>query len=244
MNDYNGNEWNARIKDAESLDEINSYWADAHLAMFEELRKEGRVDLAFDLFLNPSTQVIESYVLEAFFSGRKKVVSKMVGHGANVNILGTYNRTPLVSTIIHGDFLMVPILLNLGADMRVISARGLTPIQWACKEEARKDDIPISREFMMRGAKLIEFNVVKKGHPVQYPDQRIVDFYGRIERTRETIITFLSLKRKTPLLQALGKDVVRFLAKCIYQTRGEEEWNPPRQRKAKILKPGIYNLNL
>jgi hypothetical protein len=165
------------------------------------------------------------------------VIDSLLALRANVDAQGHQDRTPLVCTIQANEVQLVRELLNRGANMRIHSAQGLTPIQWAGREDAYRDNIVISRELMLRGAKLHEFvvNDVNNGH--HQPDPRIVAFHGRILRARSAATCFLGLRQRVHLLRMLGRDVVKYLATLIYQTRGWDDWGVsdlPQEKKAAL----------
>ena len=198
------------------------------LRLISPIKKQYWLNVALDIIINPPNceNIIDLYRFPEKFSGMIDDVLRM---GADVNFLGRWDRTPLVNVVlaIHAIDLVL-LLLERGANMRKISTRGLTAIQWACKMEAKRDDNPISRIFVVRGAKLEEFEIKEsatQNHKALLPNQQTIDFYRRIAIPRAVVICFLGLRHKVPLLRGLGKDIMRYLAKLIYQTRGQDIWD-------------------
>lgn len=199
------------------------------------IKKQYWLNVALDIIINPPNWENRND-LRRFPKKFSVMIDDVLKMGADVNFLGRWDRTPLVNVIlVHGIDLILH-LLERGANMRTISTRGLTAIQWACKMEAKRHDIPISRIFMMRGAKLEEFEIKEsatRSHQTLLPSQQTVDFYRRIEIPRAVVICFLGLRHEVPLLRVLGKDIMRYLAKLIYQTRGQDIWDSALPRPSK-----------
>jgi hypothetical protein len=103
-----------------------------------------------------------------------------------------------------------------------------------------KDDstIPISKILMMYGAKPEEFAItVDFGVTHHSVNPSVPKFYKRIESTRATLTALIGSRQKSPTLRIVGKDIVRYLAKIIYQTRAQDYWAPPVKRSRKRHAP-------
>jgi hypothetical protein len=171
---------------------------------------------------------------------RLRVVDKLLAWGADINLAGGPRvATPLQIAVGRRDADMAAHLMSRGAHMRVYSETPKwTPMHYATLVEKDDSTIPISKILMMYGAKPEEFAItVDFGVTHHSVNPSVPKFYKRIESTRATLTALIGSRQKSPTLRIVGKDIVRYLAKIIYQTRAQDYWAPPVKRSRKRHAP-------
>jgi hypothetical protein len=152
-----------------------------------------------------------------------KVMKHLLALKANVNNQSSNGRTPLYEAVRRQVVPVVTFLLENKADMRIGAECMISPIRLVCI----KEDFPIARLFMMCGAKLEEFENQNISPIVRLdgPNEEMKQFAARIETAGKSVLAFLSLSKKSQLLKIVGRDVVKYIARLIWETRGRPEWN-------------------
>lgn len=177
-------------------------------------------------------------------TSRKRGVDHLLSNGAEVNSLCDFKEwSPLIYSVEREDVIVVEHLLKRGADMRYAPPGKLNSIQLARSRGIRyagspgKGLLSIAKVFMMHGAKPSEFTVKQKGRkPTLYATQEMIDFYAKISATRVALVALIGSRQKSPILRIIGKDIVRYLAQIVYQTRDQDCWvleiERPKKRHA------------
>jgi len=163
---------------------------------------------------------------------RMKIVDQLLAWGANINAPGKMGKTALRRAIGRSDVPMVAHLLRRGADMRKVttnkawnSIRSAFDLEVLTRKPEDRLGYPISELLILHGAKLEEFRVCMTERSKEEDFQFYTDFYTRLRNARDSIVILLGVRRRSPLLKLIGKDLVLQLAKDLYSTRGNPVWN-------------------
>lgn len=156
--------------------------------------------------------------------GEIKVMKQLLAMKATVNTRCVDNSTPLYQAVLRQADGIVEFLLENKADMRVGRYDDRTPIGLAYIEECGKPTFSMCRMFMMCGAKPNEF-YREHGDYGYGLDEEIEKFVRRIETARKSTLAFLSLRKKSHLLKLVRKDILKHVAKLVWETRGRTAWN-------------------
>jgi len=134
--------------------------------------------------------------------------------GADIDAPGKMGKTALRRAIGRSDVPMVAHLLRRGADMRKVTTnKGWNSIRSAFRLEVltRKPEdrlgYPISELLILHGAKLEEFRVCMTERSKEEDFRFYTDFYTRLRNARESIVTLLGVRFRSPLLKLIGKDI-------------------------------------
>ena len=150
------------------------------------------------------------------------LVDKLLELGADVNATHCDGRTALLEAVQCRNVTLIKHLLSRGANMKTVSGREQrTIIQTVGCIEIATTDIPISKLFMMNGAKPNEFEVKEFKCSAKLDARR--KFAG-IMASLKSITCFIGMRNKSPLLKIVGKDVVSVISRFVYQTRGDKVW--------------------
>jgi hypothetical protein len=124
-----------------------------------------------------------------------------------------------------------------GASMRIeINQSGgnpLTIIQYiALYERGDANDILWSKLFIRLGVKPEEFRYTN--HPTrsgEFANETFAvrDFYNQIEKARKAIISLISISlfKKSLLFSIIGKDIIQYISKMVYETCEQPIWAVP-----------------
>jgi N-glycosylase/DNA lyase len=183
--------------------------------------------------------------LLAAYEPRRKTVDTLLDWGVNINQASFLEkRTPLWEAVQNAEGHMVAHLLKRGADMRLlvytISSKGpLTILQWDSyfTRKYEEENSRLMKLFMMHGAKPEEFRIEKVTKVDDFLEtEQMKELYGRIVNTREALTALIGSRERSPTLRIVGKDIVRYLAQIVYQTRDQDCWaleiERPKKRHA------------
>jgi hypothetical protein len=165
---------------------------------------------------------------------RKAVLDQLVKWGSSLTVLDKDGRTPLIWAVIHCDLPMVKhIVVKHGVNMKGSDAKGRTAIQWTdiCWKRWNEPAPPIDEFFMMSGARPSDF--IEGSGTRMWVRDSVYKFYKRIDNTRDVLIAFLGSRKKSAILTRVPRDIMVYLAKLVYQTRGQEIWDPASTRSMK-----------
>lgn len=161
---------------------------------------------------------------------REKVIDQLLEWDADINVVAPGVKTVIHQAVLNEDINMVSHLLKRGADMRKTSGKlGWTAIWSAFSIEVtdRSDKTvghPIGELLMLHGAKPEEFRRPNLLPHRESSLQHYHVFHSRLENARHSVVIFVGLRNRSPLLKLVGKDILLQLAKNIYSTRGREFW--------------------
>jgi len=85
----------------------------------------------------------------AMWYKNRELVEKLLSLGVNINVLDSYENTPLAWASSVGDFLFVKMLLNKGADINISDKLGRTPLILACRNT---ENIEVVKLLIQSGA--------------------------------------------------------------------------------------------
>lgn len=152
-----------------------------------------------------------------------KVMTTLIRMKADVNTQCEDGGTPIYQAVMRQAVPIVAFLLENKADMRDGRPGDRTPIRLACVKEYDKQDFPISRLFMMCGAKLEELAGKPSGK--RGPNEMMERFANQIEATKKITLILLGLKRRMTIFNIVGKDMLQYVAQLLFEARGRPEWN-------------------
>jgi hypothetical protein len=154
-----------------------------------------------------------------------KMMKQLLAMKATVNTRCADDRTPLYQAILRQADPIVAFLLENKADMRVECSGDRTPIRQACIKEHDGESFPMCRMLMMCGAKLEEFEIENGNQTRCYgPNEAMKQFSRQIEASKKSTLAFLSSDKKSYLLKLVGKDILKYIAELVWETRGRPEW--------------------
>jgi len=97
-----------------------------------------------------SVEKFQDYFVKACGDGKKNIVKYLIGHGADVNGVNQYNKTPLCEACEEGNEKIVEYLVEHGADVNKVKSYDETPLYCACKKGNEK----IAKYLIEHGANI------------------------------------------------------------------------------------------
>jgi len=163
---------------------------------------------------------------------RIKLIKRLLEWKVDINGQNVSGETPLYLAIIKKDIAIIPYLLENGANRTIkITALGERGTASATSLvgffECKTEEIPMTKLFMLNGAKIDEFFEDAPEAHAKFPRNPVaVKFYESILRARQISLILLGLHRfkRSPLFAIGGRDCISLIAKMIYSTRGDFLW--------------------
>jgi ankyrin repeat protein len=91
-----------------------------------------------------------TFLMYAAELGRLKIATRLISHGAQINVRDYEGNTPLLLALHNGHIEVGQILLDHNADVNVANGKGITPLMYA----ARTGNIHIVERLLREGAKI------------------------------------------------------------------------------------------
>ena len=163
---------------------------------------------------------------------RIKLIKRLLEWKVNINAQDYLGETPLYLAIVKKDIAIIPFLLANGANRRIkitpLGERGTASATSLVGFFERKtEEIPMTKLFMLNGAKIDEFFEDAPEAHARFPrNPAAVEFYESILRARQIAAILIGLHRckRSPLFLICGKDCISLIARIVYSTRGDCVW--------------------
>jgi hypothetical protein len=172
---------------------------------------------AFHIFMLPIGSFAKG---EVDICNYERVIDKLLERKANINATDRDGKTPLYYAVQSRHDFIIPFLLARGATMRYKPKHRQSILQLALFIENAIPKFPMVTTFMLAGAKPEE--LIDWSEELTEPMKK---FYEGILRTRQATIVFVGMRKHSPLLKLVGKDIVLLIARTIYSTRGYSVWD-------------------